>query len=144
MTRKQIALIVVIVLIASMLSALVAYRRAIRHSVSYGPSPVTFSAGELKNCVEFGEAVAHVGKSGCVRGQVLRVYTSRAGNTFLDFCPDYRTCPFTSVVFSSDMKKFSDLGALKGRQVEIRGPITTYRGRAEIIIHDPEQIRIVQ
>jgi hypothetical protein len=74
---------------------------------------------------------------------VLRAYTSRAGNTFLDFCPDYRTCPFTSVIFDSDRSKFGDLGALAGRQVEIRGAVVAYEGRAEIVIRDPEQIRVL-
>ena len=74
-------------------------------------------------------------------GQVLRVFTSRSGNTFLDFCPDYRSCPFTSVIFASDKDKFGDLGTLQGKRVEIHGSITMYQGRAEIIIHDPQQIR---
>jgi hypothetical protein len=84
-----------------------------------------------------------VGGPGCVSGRLLRAYTSRGGNTFLDFCEDYRTCPFTSVIFSSDKSKFGDLGMLTGRQVEIQGTITVYEGRAEIIIRDPQQIRAV-
>jgi hypothetical protein len=59
----------------------------------------------------------------------------------MDFCADYRDCPFTSVIFSSDREKFGDLQTLRGRQVEIRGPITLYNGRAEIVIHGPDQIR---
>jgi len=46
------------------------------------------------------------------------------------------------VIFSSDKNKFGDLASLAGRQIEIRGPITEYQGRLEIIIHDPEQIRL--
>jgi hypothetical protein len=72
----------------------------------------------------------------------VRVFTSRGGNTFLDFCEDYRDCPFTSVIFSSDKNKFGDLASLAGRQIEIRGPIAVYQGRPEIIIRDPEQIRL--
>jgi hypothetical protein len=72
---------------------------------------------------------------------VLRTYTSRVGNTFLDFCQDFRGCPFTSVIFASDKDKFGDLVTLEGKNVEIRGGIIAYQGRAEIIIHDPQQIR---
>lgn len=143
MTRKQIVLGAAIVLVASTLSALVAYRRGLRRSV---PPPVpSTTAGEREEgiCVEFNQAHLPMGRRGCVRGRVLRVFTSRAGNTFLDFCPDYRSCPFTSVIFASDTGKFGDLGALRGRQVEIRGTISLYEGRAEIIIHDPEQIRVL-
>jgi hypothetical protein len=82
-----------------------------------------------------------VGNNGCVAGLVLRVYSARTGNTFLDFCQDYRACPFTSVVFASDKNKFGDLGSLQGKRVEIRGDVITYQGHAEIIIHDPQQVR---
>jgi hypothetical protein len=92
-------------------------------------------------CVDIRNAEPLEGKSGCVAGLVLRVYASRAGNTFLDFCQDYRDCPFTSVIFASDKTKFGDLDSLQGKRVEIRGDVVAFRGRAEIIIHDPQQVR---
>jgi len=95
-------------------------------------------------CVDMRNAGALEGKSGCVAGLVLRVYSTRSGNTFLDFCQDYRTCPFTSVIFTRDKNKFGDLQTLQGRRVEIRGEVVNYRGRAEIIIRDPQQIRAGQ
>ena len=100
------------------------------------------SRGELAGCVDFHDAGSHAGETGCVSGRVLKVYTSKGGNTFLDFCEDYHDCPFSSVIFSSDKQKFGDLQSLSGRQIEIRGPITVYQGRPEIIIRDPEQIRL--
>ncbi|MGH9454107.1 MAG: hypothetical protein ACRD2O_09090 [Terriglobia bacterium] len=101
------------------------------------------SSGQaFQGCVDFRQAVSRIGQSGCVTGQVLRAYTSQAGNTFLDFCQDYRSCPFTSVIFSSDRPRFGDLASIEGRIVEIRGNIKTYEGRAEIVIRDPEQIRV--
>jgi hypothetical protein len=87
------------------------------------------------------DAASLEGKSGCVAGLVLRVYSARTGNTFLDFCRDYRTCPFTSVIFASDKNKFGDVGSLQGKRVEIRGDVVTYRGRPEIILRDPQQVR---
>jgi hypothetical protein len=92
-------------------------------------------------CEDIRNAGPLVGKSGCVAGLVLRVYSARTGNTFLDFCQDYRTCPFTSVIFASDKSKFGDLESLQGKRVEIRGDVVTYQGHAEIIIHDPQQVR---
>jgi hypothetical protein len=92
-------------------------------------------------CVDIREAASKVGTTGCVTGQVLRIYTSRAGNTFLDFCQDFRSCPFTSVIFASEKDRFGDLETLQGKSVEIRGEIKDYQGRAEIVIHDPQQIR---
>ena len=98
--------------------------------------------GESAGCVDFHDAGPHAGETGCVSGRVLRVFTSRGGNTFFDFCEDYHACPFSSVVFSSDKQKFGNLESLAGRQIEIRGLITVYQGRPEIIIHDPDQIRM--
>jgi DNA/RNA endonuclease YhcR with UshA esterase domain len=90
--------------------------------------------------VDIRNAALQVGKSGCIAGLVLRVYSARTGNTFLDFCQDYRTCPFTSVIFAADKNKFGNLESLQGKRVEIRGDIMSYQGHAEIIIKDPRQI----
>ena len=143
MSRKQIVAVAILVLIASMISALIAYR----HGVRRASLPVAASRPTMPRtnepCVDFSEAGSRVGKPGCVKGRILKVYTSRAENTFLDFCQDYRTCPFTAVVFTADRSKFGDLSTLSGRLVEIRGAVTSYRNRAEIVIHDPEQIRAV-
>jgi hypothetical protein len=139
MTRRQTIRTVALVLAASTLSALTAYRLALRRVTPPGTSaPVRVGN---KDCVDFRDVGSHIGEEACVSGRVLRVFVSRASNTFLDFCADYRNCPFTSVIFSSDRDKFGDVQTLKGRKVEIRGPVTLYEGRAEIIIRGPEQIR---
>ena len=127
------------------LGILVGSRRRTGAGMSSTPLPTPASGSPAgagsEGCTDYGEAASQVGKEGCVSGQVLRVFTSKNGNSFLDFCADYRNCPFTSVIFAADQAKFGDLGTLRGRRVEISGKITTYRGRAEIVIHNPEQIR---
>jgi hypothetical protein len=142
-TRKQTSAVVVIVLVACTLSAFVAYRSGLRRAVASKAPAAASSPGETGGCVAFMEASSLLEKSGCVTGRVLRVYTSRGRNTFLDFCTDYRTCPFTSVIFASDGSKFGDLSALTGRQVEIHGLVESYEGRAEIIVRQPQQIRVL-
>jgi len=144
MKTKHIAMFGVTILLACALTSLVTYRMALRrlgplHSAL--PSEGHPASG---GCVDLKDAGAHVGETGCVSGRLLRVFTSRGGNTFLDFCQDYRACPFTSVIFARDKEKFGDLQSLNGRQVEIHGNITTYQGRAEIIVRDPEQIRVAE
>ena len=143
MTRKQIIVVALIVLAASAVGAVVGYRGGLRRSTASRPSLGTLPGGEAEGCAPIADAASLLGKNGCVTGRVLRVYTSRAGNTFLDFCPDYRTCPFTSVVFVGDRGKFGDLGTLSGKQVEIHGFVQSYEDRAEIIIRDPQQIRVL-
>ncbi|HUU13142.1 MAG TPA: hypothetical protein VM182_05460 [Terriglobia bacterium] len=145
LSRKHIVSIVGIVLIASTLSAYVAYRLGLRRAGgTFSSSPASATGGGTEGgCVDYRDAASLSGKDACISARVLRVFTSRAGNTFLDFCTDYRKCPFTSVIFESDSEKFGDLNTLRGRRVEIRGLVTEYQGRAEIIIRNPEQIRVL-
>jgi hypothetical protein len=143
MRRKHI-LVAGIVLVVFGLGVFVG-RRGGRSRSATEPFASRFSSpGNAADCVDFHDAGPHAGGTGCVSGRVVKVFTSRGGNTFLDFCEDYHDCPFTSVVFSSDKGKFGDLESLGGRQIEIRGPITVYQGRAEIIIRDPGQIRLAR
>lgn len=92
-------------------------------------------------CVDFRDAGKLEGKSGCVSGLVLRVYTAGSGNSFLDFCEDYRACPFTSVIFAADKDKFGEVLSLQGKRMEIRGEVVAYKGKPEIVLHDPGQVR---
>ncbi len=104
-------------------------------------APDAAAGGSPPPCVDIRNAGPREGKGGCVAGLILRVYSARTGNTFLDFCQDYRNCPFTSVIFAADKSKFGDLQSLQGKRVEIRGDIVSYQGRAEIVIRDPQQVR---
>jgi DNA/RNA endonuclease YhcR with UshA esterase domain len=91
------------------------------------------------NCVSFVEASKHVGTSACVSGTVLHVEDGRSGAKILNFCKD-KACPFTVVVFPADLKKMGDVRQLEGRQVEIKGTIRDYDGRAEIILRRSQQL----
>jgi DNA/RNA endonuclease YhcR with UshA esterase domain len=96
------------------------------------------------NCVSFAEASKHVGTTQCVSGTVLRVENGGKGVTFLNFCKDTdknsKACPFTVVVFPADLKKMGDVRQLEGRQIEIKGTIQDYDGRAEIVLRRSQQL----
>ncbi|MFH1616404.1 MAG: hypothetical protein ABIG61_15125 [Planctomycetota bacterium] len=92
--------------------------------------------------INYTEAPQHVGEYACVAGRVDHVFTSQKGNIFINFCSDYKTCPFGSVIFSSNAYKFSNPNQYEGKNVEITGLVKTYRGWAEIVLNDPEQIKI--
>jgi endonuclease YncB( thermonuclease family) len=93
--------------------------------------------------IDYTEAPNHVGEYACVSGKIDHVYISQKGNTFLNFCPDYKTCPFHAVIFSSDAYKFSNPKQYEGKTVEITGLIRAYKGRAQIILDDLSQIKIL-
>jgi hypothetical protein len=92
-------------------------------------------------CVPFTEAQKHIGATRCVTGKVLHVKLGNGGVHFFDFCEDFRTCPFTVVVFPSNLKQVGDIRRLEGRQIEIDGEVRGYDGRAEIILNRVSQLR---
>lgn len=97
----------------------------------------TTSAAE---CIPFEQADRHIGERQCVTGKVVRVEQGARGVHYLDFCEDYRSCPFSVVVFSSDLKRIGDLRPLTGKVIQIRGEIQEYDDRAEIILENARQL----
>lgn len=73
-------------------------------------------------------------------GTVIRVQQGENGVHYLDFCEDYRVCPFSAVIFASDLKHIGDVRQLKGKAVEIHGDVKEYDGRAEIVISEAWQL----
>ncbi len=92
-------------------------------------------------CIPFQEAPQKIGATTCVRGKVLKVDQSRGGSLFLNFCEDYRKCPFSVVVFPSRLRDVGDVRLLEGKEIEIHGRIQEWRGRAEIILRDARQLK---
>jgi len=92
------------------------------------------------DCLSIGDAKQHVGETKCVTGKVLAVKVGDKGVHFVDFCEDRAACPFTVVVFPSDLKDVGDVRRLTGRVIEIHGPVKLYDGRAEIILNRVSQL----
>lgn len=92
------------------------------------------------DCIPIEQAGKHIGETQCVSGRVVRVKAGDRGVHYLDFCDDFRTCPFSVVVFPRDLKSVGDVRQLQGKVVEIRGPVKAYDGRAEIILQESRQL----
>jgi hypothetical protein len=92
-------------------------------------------------CIPIQQAAEHVGDSACVAGRVFQVSEGPSGTTFLNFCADYRTCPFTVVVFPRDLRHVGDVRQLAGKEIQIQGEIKAYDGRPEIILSEARQLR---
>ncbi len=90
--------------------------------------------------VDYAEAPAHVGEYASVRGTLVDAYISASGTVFLDFCTTYKTCPFSGVIFADDAKRFGDLSRLAGRTITLTGTLSSYQGKAEIILSEPSQL----
>jgi len=113
-----------------------------RENTQYEYEITSTTSSEEGDChIHFTQAPKHIGEICIVEGKVDHVYISKKGNIFLDFCKNYKTCPFSGVIFKKDAAKF-DPEIYEGREVRIKGLIKTYQGRPEIIINDPKQIEI--
>lgn len=100
-------------------------------------TPVFSTAAD---CIPMWEAAQHVGEVKCVTAAVHRVSIGNKGVHFLEFCADQVACPFSVVVFPSNLKDVGDVRRLEGRVIEIRGTVKLYDGRPEIILNRISQI----
>lgn len=93
------------------------------------------------DCISYREASQHVGETRCVKGTIVRVEQGARGVHYLDFCEDFRLCPFVAVIFSWDLKHIGDVRQLQGRLIEVHGDVKQYDGRAEIIVKEARQLQ---
>jgi hypothetical protein len=104
-------------------------------------SAVLWSTAASAKCIPFEAAEDKIGDQTCVTGKVVKVAQSKGGTFFLNFCENYRTCPFTVVVFPSNLKDVGDVRQLEGKTIEIYGRIQLWRGHAEIVLRDSRQLK---
>src|SRR5262249_52969769 len=100
-------------------------------------------AGELP-VVAATDAAAHVGQMATVQGVVVNVHISSKGNAFLNFGHAYPDQVFSGVIFASSVAQFGDLTRYQGKQVQVTGQISLYKGKPEIILETPYQLRPVE
>lgn len=99
------------------------------------------SSSAAAACIPYTEAPKKVGETVCITGKVVKVaHSARSGTHFLNFCADYRSCPFTVVIFSRNLPDVGDVRWLEGKVIEIHGKVKDYKGQAEIILADVRQL----
>lgn len=109
------------------------------------PTPPPFPSSQptqstTQGCIDYTEAQNHLGENTCVKGTIVQVFVSNKGTTFLNYCSDYRTCPFSAVIFNSSAGNFPNVSSYQGHKVTIKGYLRTYQGRPEIILNTSDQI----
>jgi len=86
------------------------------------------------------EAAHHVGERVAVRARVSQVTYARNGNIYLNLGGRFPHQKLALVVFGRHALGFQNLQSLEGRVVVVRGEVSTYRGRPEIVLDDPAQL----
>lgn len=98
----------------------------------------TISADKAKN---------HIGETKTVKGLVVSTrYAagSRGRPTFLNLDKPYPKQIFTIVIWGSDRSKFDEPPEIyfDGKKVLVTGKIAEYRGKPQIVVKEPGQIKL--
>ncbi len=87
------------------------------------------------------ESSIYLGKKVIVKGIVAQIF-SKDSVTYLNIDKKFPVNKFFAVIFSDKLSLFPDIKKCTGKQVEIEGVITKYKGKSEIILNDPKMIRL--
>jgi hypothetical protein len=90
-----------------------------------------------------GDAATHIGETTTVCGSVASAHyapRSRGQPTFLNLGHAYPNEDFTALIWGEDSVKFGTPEDLEGQRICVTGPITLYRGKPEIVLHDAAQL----
>ena len=93
---------------------------------------------------DLAKAKEQADKKGAFKGKVTKVFEPRGGSmAILNFDEKYQTA-LTAVVRKDNFDKFPDLKTLVGKEVVVSGKFIDYQGRAEIILTNPDQVKLVE
>lgn len=103
------------------------------------------TAAVARESISASEAAKHVGETATVCGTVASakyVAGSKGQPTFLNIDKAYPDQVFTVVVWGDDRGRFPSPPevAFEGKNICVTGQIETYKGKAQIVVHDPKQI----
>jgi hypothetical protein len=96
----------------------------------------------LAEIVPVTRAGEYVGRDVTVEGRVVAVYDSPLA-TVLGFAPNF--AGFTATILAADRAKFpGDVEErYRGKLVQLTGSVTAYRGKPEMPVRDPSQVKVV-
>lgn len=89
------------------------------------------------------EAKDHINEEAAVTGYVADVVV-RDRVSYLNFDKKYPKNTFTGVVFEEKFEEVGDLENFRNKNVELKGKITTYKGKPQIIINSKNQIKVLK
>ena len=94
--------------------------------------------------ISWRDAAKHYGEHATVEGTIVSTHNSGKA-CFLNFHPDYKRY-FTAVIFASAFSRFppNPENYYYGKKVRVSGYIKEYKGKPEIILNEPSQIKILK
>ena len=95
------------------------------------------------HCISPDETLRHLNKDVCVMAHVYTVVHAAENTRFLDVCSPQTSdanCHFTIVSFHEDQNTIGDLSPLENKDIQIRGTVRDFEGRAEIVLNTRQQL----
>jgi DNA/RNA endonuclease YhcR with UshA esterase domain len=89
------------------------------------------------------EAKEHIDAQAVVKGKIAEVNVGERV-VRLNFDQIYPKNTFTAVIFPANTNKFPEVAKLKGKTVEVSGKIAVYRERPQIVLTNPNQVKVLE
>jgi len=89
------------------------------------------------------EAEKHYEETVIVTGKVAQV-SIRPKLVYLNLDQKYPQTPMYCVIFARATNQFGDLKKLEGKEVEITGKVEEYQNKAQIILNDTNQLKVIE
>jgi TonB family protein len=91
------------------------------------------------------EAARHVGQEVIVQGTVSQIATTVSLTTHINFGGLYPNHVFTATILKASQSLFTGVrGRLEGKVAQVQGTVRLYRGKPEIVISEPGQLRVAE
>ncbi len=112
-------------------------------SATAAPSPPPPAGSLSEEVVSWEEAHRILGREVIVEGKLVRTHRASMA-LYLNFHPNWKKY-VTVVILGRDLERFPKDAEkyYKGKTVRVRGEVTLYKGRPEIVVRSPEAITIV-
>ncbi len=88
------------------------------------------------------EAAKHVGDLVVVEGKVEQIVLSVNLTTHINFGGRYPNHVFTATIMKASQPLFTGVKGHEGKVVQVRGVVHLYRGKPEIVLTEPTQLRL--
>lgn len=88
------------------------------------------------------EASSHVGQKVILKGNVAQVIV-RSKVIYLNIDAKFPVNRVSAVIFEDKVKLFDNAEQFQGKDVEIKGEVIKFKGKSEIVLNDPSQIRTI-
>lgn len=107
---------------------------ALAAAAAPAPQPALIAAGDVKS---------HIGQTVTLEAAVSEIHRTRSGRQILlNMNGRYPNNALTAVIFQNDFAKFGNVESFNGKTVRVTGAIKLYRGKPEIVLSDPSQLKL--